>query len=293
MRGLLFGSASVFAFGTIVLAQSPIAPTQVQTLPPGQLGSGVQPAMPVPQKPLFPSAVPPGGVPQNNPGIPGSVTGTAAIKSRQPMSPGTDAIPPGSGNPIGEAATKLDPKPSIKASGLQAKPPSFPKKSELKAAVPPAEATMQPTKIGPGRPPDKSSASGGSGGGGGGGTPKGDSEQSAADKLKNLVPATKGPKLPVGTSKSEEQEGTTTGQFQTKSGKSVSEQEKSLGVGIGPAFAPPTTGKASAPAKADKPGSTDPAKGVEDKATARINRKDVPLPTSGGTISNDSKSGQP
>ncbi len=292
MRRLAIGSALAVVAATIVLAQSPNAP-QIQAAPPGQLsGPGVLPATPLPQKSLLPSTSVPGGVPQSTLGQPTCVTCTATPKHFIGTSAANQTSPRPAFKPANETATKIDAKASIKAKagGLQAKSPSFPKKDEIKATAGPAEAKMQPTTVGPGRPPEKSSESGGSSGSG---TPKGDSEQSAADQLKGLVPAVAGPKFPGGKSKSEDQQGAAGGQSPATGGKSVGAQGKSLGAGIGPAFSPPSTGKASVPTKADKSGSTDPAKGVEDKATAKIKSKDVPLPTSGGTISNDAKSGLP
>ena len=128
---------------------------------------------------------------------------------------------------------------------MQAKSPSFPKKDEIKATAGPAETTMQPVKIGPGKSAGKSGESGGSGSGGG--TPKGNSEQSAADQLKGLVPAVAGPKFPGGKSKTEDQQGAAGGQSATKSGKSVGAQGKSLGAEIGPKSTPLPTGEPAPP----------------------------------------------
>jgi hypothetical protein len=245
MRRLAIGSAFAAVAATVVLAQSPNTPPQIQTTP-GQFSGPGGAATTLPQKPLLPSTGPAGGVPQSNPGMPSSILGTATIKSKQPLSlGGAETIPlTGTGNPAKDAATKIEPAMKAKAGGLQAKSPSFPKKDEIKATAGPAEVTMQPIKIGPGKPAVKSSESGGSGSGGG--TPKGDSEQSAADQLKGLVPAIAGPRRPPGEPKQEGEKQAAGKQREAKPSKSIGVGSP-LGAGLGPKSTPPTTGEADPP----------------------------------------------
>jgi hypothetical protein len=126
MRGLLFGSASIFfAFGTIVLAQSPNAP-QIQSTSPGLLAPGVQPAMQLPTKPLTPGAVgveynvQPGTQLPTKPLLPGATVPGGVPRSIQ-VGPNCATCPATPKHLVGaSAAAATSPRPAFKPSGNEA-----------------------------------------------------------------------------------------------------------------------------------------------------------------------------
>jgi hypothetical protein len=126
MRGLLFGSASVFfAFGTIVLAQSPNAP-QIQSKSPGLLAPGVQPAVQLPTKPLTPGAVgveynvQPGMQLPTRPLLPGATVPGGVPRSIQ-VGPNCATCPTTPKHLVGaSAAVATSPRPAFKPSANEA-----------------------------------------------------------------------------------------------------------------------------------------------------------------------------
>ena len=227
MRGLLLVPAFAATFGTIVLAQSPNTPSQIQPTSPGILAPGMQ----LPQKPMLPNAASPGGVLGNQTNSPAG--------SFAPPANTTIGVPP---HNVPRATDKIESRSGIKLSPSGGGPKSEDDQKaaaeKLKSLVP---AIPRPQLSG--RTGGAQKIPAGAKGGPPSGSPKSDGDQQdAADKLKSLVPGIAGPRRPPGEPKQEAEKQAAGKQWEAKASKSIGVIGNPLGVGLGPKSTPPTTG---------------------------------------------------